>query len=282
MTPAGRSSGRILAVFAHPDDETFGAGGTLALLADTGHVVDLICATNGDEGGVADESGDHGMDPEVRLDELRCACRALGINEPVFLGYRDSGMEGWGAKPGSLSTADRDEVLARLVGEIRRLRPDVVVTFDPGGIYGHPDHVAISGLASEAYFRTAAETGGPRALYHQAIPRSAAEAWPGLEAEMVTATGGPPREPGEDERRQRARMVELARADDEISHRVDVRAVLDRKLAAFGCHASQVAGWRLDAVPRPLLETFLGEETFIRVDPPAGAGAPGTTLDAVL
>jgi LmbE family N-acetylglucosaminyl deacetylase len=76
----------LLAIFAHPDDETFSSGGVMAMAAMAGHPVWSICATNGDEGGLADERGDHAMDPEIRIRELQCACLALGVNPPIFLG----------------------------------------------------------------------------------------------------------------------------------------------------------------------------------------------------
>jgi len=134
----------LLAIFAHPDDESYGAGGVMALAATAGNPVWVLCATNGDQGGRPGEIGvDHSMDPETRREELRCACEAIGAAEPVFLGYRDSGMEGWGAPEGSLSLADPEEVVERIVAVIRRLRPAVIVTFDPGGVYGHPDHCGV-------------------------------------------------------------------------------------------------------------------------------------------
>src|ERR1035437_6021925 len=146
----------LLAIFAHPEDESCRSGGTLALAAEHGARVRVLCATNGDEGGEGAD-GDHAMDPEIRLSELRAACLALGIEAPVFLGYIDSGMEGWGPKPGSLALADPEEAIGRIVAEIRRFRPSLIITFDPGGIYGHPDPVAISLLASTAFRPAASE-----------------------------------------------------------------------------------------------------------------------------
>ena len=149
----------LLAIFAHPDDETFGAGGTMALAAAGGVPTWIVCATDGDQGGA---EGARELDPELRRGELRCAMTALGVAEPIFLGYGDSGMEGWAKPTGCLALADEEEVVERLVAVIRDLRPATVVTFDPGGIYGHPDHVAISARATVAFHRAAAEPGGPR------------------------------------------------------------------------------------------------------------------------
>jgi len=254
----------LLAVFAHPDDESFGAGGTLALAASAGIPTRLVCATNGDLGG---GDGAREMDPEVRRRELRCAASAMGIGEPIFLGYRDSGMEGWPKPAGCLALADPGEVVERVAAVIRRLRPAVVLTFDPGGIYGHPDHVAISARASAAFELVTTEPGGPRVLYHQALARSAIGRLRGMFEALAAQGGLPPREPTEDDRLQERRLAELARPDDEITTIIDVRAVLDRKLAALACHASQMSGRNWNDAPRDLLEAYLGAETFARVVP---------------
>ncbi len=183
MTSASRG---LLAIFAHPDDETFGAGGTLALAAAAGVPTWIVCATDGDLGGV---EGARELDPELRRGELRCATSALGVAEPIFLGYGDSGMEGWPKPAGCLALADEEEVVGRLVDVIGRLRPATIVTFDPGGIYGHPDHVAISARATEAFRRASAEPGGPVALYHQALSRSGLAGWGEMQAEWAALRG---------------------------------------------------------------------------------------------
>jgi LmbE family N-acetylglucosaminyl deacetylase len=263
----------LLAIFAHPDDESFGAGGTLALAAAAGNPVWVLCATNGDQGGRPGEVGvDHAMDPEIRRAELACACRELGAAEPIFLGYRDSGMEGWGAPPGSLSLAPRDEVVDRMLAVIRRLSPAVVVTFDPGGVYGHPDHVACSAAATEAYRRARAEPGGPVALYQQALPRSAVAAMrAAMEEERRRSGRADP--PTEDELRQQQAFERLARPDEEITAVIDIRPTLDRKLAALACHDSQMRGQQwTDGEHRQELERRWGQETFVRVDPPPAPG----------
>ena len=267
----------VLAIFAHPDDETFSTGGTLALVARDGGRARVVCATNGDEGGEGAD-GDHSMDPEIRRSELRAACAALGIEPPVFLGYRDSGMEGWGAKPGSLALADPEEATGRLAEEIRRFRPSVVITFDPGGIYGHPDHVAISGLASEAFRRAAAEPGGPVALYHVAIQRSFIPEMGRLMAAAATAAGEaggePAREPTADDLAQRTKFVELARPDEDFTTHVDVRPVIARKIAAMAAHASQTGEMGVDNGPPGTVDRMLGDEWFIRVVPEPSPRSP--------
>jgi len=263
----------LLAIFPHPDDESYGAGGLMALAAAAGNPVWALCVTNGDQGGRPGETGvDHSLDPQIRLDELRCACSELGIAEPIFLGYRDSGMEGWGAPEGSLALAPEDEVVGRMVEVIERLRPAVVVTFDPGGVYGHPDHVTCSARASEAYRRAAAAPGGPVALYHQAMSRSAVAAMQEAMA-MERGQSGDTTPPTEDDLRQQEAFIRLARPDEEITTRVAIGEVLDRKLAALACHESQMGGRRWDdPEARPFIEKLFAHETFVRVDP---APAPG-------
>ncbi len=280
-TPGVPGPRGLLAIFAHPDDETFGAGGVMALAATAGVRTWIVCATDGDQGGM---EGARELDPELRRGELRCAMTALGVAEPIFLGYGDSGMEGWAKPAGCLALADEEEVIERLVAVIRDLRPATVVTFDPGGIYGHPDHVAISARASEAFRRAAAEPGGPTTLYHQAISRSDLAGWGEMQAQWATLRGEEPAEPKEptaDDLLQQQRFVELARPDEDFTTHVDVRSVLDRKLAAFGCHASQVReDWSI--APREMLEAWLGRETFIRVEPPPLPGERETALRGVV
>jgi len=270
----------LLAIFAHPDDESFGVGGVLALAAARGVPTNLVCATDGDLGG---EAGARELDRELRRGELREAMAALGVPEPIFLGYRDSGMENWPRPADCLANADAEEVVGRLESVLAELRPAVVLTFDPGGIYGHPDHVTISARGTEAYRRAARRPAGPRVLYHQAIPRSGLvemgrlqEAFAALRGD---ATAAPPTE---DDLLQQRRFVELSRPDEEITTIVDVRSVLDRKLAALAAHASQMrdAGWA-DA-PREIVERFLGWETFVRVDPPPLQGERETDLRGVV
>jgi len=263
----------LLAIFAHPDDESYGAGGVMALAAAAGNKVWVLCATNGDQGGRPGEMDvDHSLDPEIRRAELACACEALGIAEPIFLGYRDSGMEGWGAPEGSLSLAPREEVVERIVAVIRRLRPAVIVTFDPGGVYGHPDHTACSATATAAYQQAATEPGGPVALYHQALPRSYIAAMrAGMEEERRRS--GDDKPPSEDDKRQQEAFEKLARPDDEITTVVPIGSVLERKIAALACHDSQMRNrpWD-DPEARAQMERMFGTETFVRVDPPLPPG----------
>jgi N-acetyl-1-D-myo-inositol-2-amino-2-deoxy-alpha-D-glucopyranoside deacetylase len=137
---------RILAAFAHPDDEAFSCAGTLARLVAEGVHVTLVCATRGEVGEISDPAlATPETLGEVREGELRAAARAMGLDDVIVLDYRDSGMAGTEENhdPRAFVNAPADAVVRRLVKIIRRERPQVVLTFDPSGGYGHPDHIAI-------------------------------------------------------------------------------------------------------------------------------------------
>ena len=182
------SSGRdltgvsILAAFAHPDDEGFGCGGTLAMLVDLGAKVTLVCATNGDVGEISDPSL---ATPEnlhiVRQQELRDAMSVTGIQDIRFLNYRDSGMDGTddNKHPNSLSQADANQVVDKLADIMHEVKPDAVITHDPSG--GASDVLqrrctSAGGIASpaDAGRHHPPAGAGPAALTLQALQRSAA------------------------------------------------------------------------------------------------------------
>lgn len=144
----------LLAVFAHPDDESFGTGGLIALRSSMGDRVALVTATRGEAGEISDPAlADRDNVGQVREAELRAAADVLGVGELTILGYRDSGMEGTddNSHPNAFASAPAEEVIARLVGIMRRLRPEVVITFDETGGYGHPDHIAANRFTTAAF-----------------------------------------------------------------------------------------------------------------------------------
>ena len=147
---------RLLACFAHPDDEAFPVGGALAAHAARGVQIRLITATRGEEGEIR-QAGSATRDTlgAVRRVELARAARILGLQDHVVLHYRDSGMAGTppNEHPQAFVNAVAEVVIERLVEEIRRFRPQVVLTFDPAGLYGHPDHIAIHEYTKEAFQR---------------------------------------------------------------------------------------------------------------------------------
>jgi len=149
--------GPLLCVTAHPDDETLGFGGTLAHYAAEGVEVYLLTATRGGAGRygdarIGDGTGRH-PGPEalgrIREDELRSAAEVLGVSGVCILGYPDGGVD----------QVDAAEAQERMAVHIREVRPQVVLTFDPFGAYGHPDHIAVSQLATAAVMAATAPTG---------------------------------------------------------------------------------------------------------------------------
>ncbi|NPV57807.1 MAG: GlcNAc-PI de-N-acetylase [Anaerolineae bacterium] len=174
----------LLAVLAHPDDETFGIGGTLAMYAQQGAQVYLVCATRG-EVGEMDSRYLEGFNSiaERREYELCCAVDKLGLRKVYFLNYRDSGMPGSpeNQHPQALTAQPVEKVAGEIASYIRKLKPQVVITFDPYGGYGHPDHIAIHNATNLAVEQAANPEFQPQGnppphqvqrLFYQVIPRT--------------------------------------------------------------------------------------------------------------
>lgn len=263
----------ILAVLAHPDDESFGLGGTLALYAQKGYDTYLICATRGEAGTVDSEHLNGFKDTaDLRTEELNRAAKILGLKEVFFLGYRDSGMPGTeeNAHPDAQINRPIDEVAGKVVKYMRELKPDVVLTFDPIGGYKHPDHIHIHRAtvlafekANEASFHP--EAGAPfkpRALYYHIFPRWFLQ-WA---TRLLPLWGKDPRKWG---RNGDIDLTDL-RADFPIHVRVDIRRVEAIKRAAGAQHASQGGGLtsnRLSLVG--IINWFFGrQENFMQAYPP--------------
>ncbi len=263
----------LLVALAHPDDESFGVGGVMARAVAEGHRVVIVCATRGEVGEISDPSlATAETLGQVREGELRAAAAALGVEDVRFLGYRDSGMVGSheNGHPDALANARAEEIVPRVVAIVREVRPDVVVTFEPGGIYGHPDHVAISRHVTAAFGLAAdpsawPERGRPHAparLYHLALPRRLA------------------REFAEDARRKGEdlpwELADMGVEDDEISAAVDVRPWLPRKLAALEAHATQRRD--IERMPPEMRERFFATEWFVLVRGADATEAKGDLL----
>ena len=145
----------LLAILAHPDDEAFGVGGTLAHCAAQGHKVYLICATKGESGKITDPSIDPNIDKgKLREQELKDSCKALGIHEPIFLGYLDSGRfeRTQHDNTKALMNVEELEIEHNLLEHMAVLQPEVMITFDPHGIYGHIDHIKMHRAATAAFW----------------------------------------------------------------------------------------------------------------------------------
>jgi LmbE family N-acetylglucosaminyl deacetylase len=233
----------LLAVLAHPDDETFGMGGTLALYARRGVSVHLICATRGEVGDVEPHylEGYQSVG-ELREDELRCAAGILGLAGVHFLDYRDSGMPGSpdNQHPQALAAAPIEEVTAKVAAYIRKLRPQVVLTFDPIGGYRHPDHIAIhqaTGMAFHAAgdpekYPGAGAPFQPEKLYYHTFPR-------GLFAWMVRLLPLVGKDPRRFGRNEDIDLLELSGEDFPVHAQINYGPVVKEKTEATACHASQ-------------------------------------------
>jgi LmbE family N-acetylglucosaminyl deacetylase len=237
----------ILSVLAHPDDESFGMGGTLALYSSRGVDVHLICATRGEAGTVdPDFLKDHPDIASLREKELRCASETLGLKSVTFLDYRDSGMAGSpdNMHPNSLVSTPLEKVTERIVVEIRRLKPQVVLTFDPVGGYHHPDHIAIHDATVQAFhasgdekqFLQAGKAFQPDKLYYNALNRRRLR-WI---VRLMRLTGADPSRVG---RNKDIDLTALARDTDTPPHvSINYRSVEHLKHNADACHASQLDG----------------------------------------
>jgi N-acetyl-1-D-myo-inositol-2-amino-2-deoxy-alpha-D-glucopyranoside deacetylase len=217
----------LLAVFAHPDDEAFSSGGTLAHYAKLGVDVTLISSTRGEAGKVTDpvlgEVTDVGALREL---ELQNACKALGINPPIFLDYHDSGRLERLRTDDPLASINADplEIEAKIKVVIENVKPQVMLTFDPHGGYGHPDHIVVHRAALAAFFSSGHLPGAPQRLFYTAFPieiarmmfNSSATPTPGLEPELYGVS------------------------EDTIAFSHDVALYLEQKMAALKAHASQV------------------------------------------
>jgi N-acetyl-1-D-myo-inositol-2-amino-2-deoxy-alpha-D-glucopyranoside deacetylase len=253
----------LLCVHAHPDDEVIATGGILARYADEGVRCAVVTCTAGERGEVRAAGVDGGQLGEVRTAELARALAVLGAGPPRLLGYRDSGPAGDGG-PGCLAGADLDEVVGRLVAHVRQLRPDVVVTYDAFGLYGHPDHVRVHRATLAAVEASAVPwlypEAGPcwqvRKLYQATVPRSLVDAGAReLAARGLLDLPDPAAGLG---------ALPLGVPDEQVTTAVDVRPWLPRKWAALAAHRTQLGpGSLLHALPDELRALVLGTEHFI-------------------
>jgi LmbE family N-acetylglucosaminyl deacetylase len=263
----------LLAVLAHPDDETFGTGGTLALYAERGMEVHLVCATRGEAGDMDADCLD-GFDSvaERRVSELRCAAGILGLSGVHFLNYRDSGMPGSedNQRPEALINAPLEEVAGHIVHYIRVLKPQVVITFDPIGGYKHPDHIAIHKATVEA-FHLAGDPDypgpsglpayQPQKLYYHIFPKGLLR-WG---VRILPFFGRDPRRFG---RNGDIDLVDLVDSGDFPAHaRIDCRDVQDKRDAASACHASQLMAPPSRGIVGRVMRLFGGKEMYMRAYP---------------
>ena len=261
----------LLAVLAHPDDESFGMGGTLALYASRGVDVHLVCATRGEVGEVAPEmlKGFNSI-AELRESELRCAAGFLGLKGVHFLDYRDSGMPGSpdNQHPQALAAQPLDEVAANVVCYIRELKPQVVLTFDPIGGYRHPDHIAIQQATVRAFEQAAnpdfaadsLPVYAPQRLYFHIFPKGLLK----FAVKFLPLVGKDPHTFGSN---GDIDLTVIAEVDFPTHARINVRSVLEKKEKAGTCHASQGGGRFGGNLVSFFQRMFNSTENFMRAYP---------------
>ena len=252
---------RIVGLFAHPDDEGFGSGGTLAMLARHGHSITIVCATNGDVGEISDPDL---ATPEtlgsVRKSELRCAMDVTGIHDIRFLDYRDSGMEGSedNKHPNALINSQPDMVINQITTILSSINPDVILTHDPTGGYGHPDHKTISSYTRKAYLEMVRrENSTKRALYYVCFPKSDFQrVW-----ETLYELGIKPPFASEN-------LNDLGTPDEEVTTIVDVGNYVDTKIASLNCHRTQIdPNGPFEQLPKTMLRDIMSTEHYQLVYP---------------
>lgn len=261
----------ILLCFAHPDDEV-GCAPFVSRYVAEGAKATLICATNGDVGDVDEQHlRDYPSIAALRLAELDCAAQAIGFTEVVTFGYRDSGMMGSAdnQNASSLWQAPLEEVTERVVEVMRRVRPQVVITFNTFGGYGHPDHIKINQATIAAFEQLQSEPEHPQKLYYTTGPRNALRA--GLVVMKLLRQD--PRKAGKNHDTDLQAAVD---AMTPITTRVPVAGFQASLWAAMRCHASQIqpSFWS-DRVGRPLIRLFLRSLPLSRVSPEVPPHASG-------
>jgi len=243
---------KLLAVFPHPDDETLGLGGTLAKYAAEGVETHLVCATRGQRGWPGPPDAYPGTEAlgRIRVDELRCAARCLGLHQVHMLDYCD----------GELDQVNRAELIAEVVSLIRRVQPQVVVSFAQEGVYGHPDHIIMAQVAAGALVCAAdASFQDPAHLPAFRVPKFYAT----VDTKKVVAgfrkAVGQLAMTVDGEKRAHVGWEEWA-----VSACLDVRAHFDAIWQAILCHQSQMPAFgSLTELPRETLQDLFAEATLV-------------------
>jgi LmbE family N-acetylglucosaminyl deacetylase len=250
---------RIAAVFAHPDDDTFGVGGSLALHAGDDLEVMAVLATSGEAGPIADPAlATRENLGAIREEEARQSYRVLGLpNARIeFLRYPDGGLAG----------VDRDQLVSRVASLLAEFRPDVMVTFGPEGVTRHDDHVTVHHVATVAFHRAREGAGGEGfgRLLHVGIPKSRIEAF----QEMQRAAGMEPFDPEEP-------FMPRGVPDQDIGVVVDCSSVWRTVYEALRAHRTQAE--ELEGFPEPALPEIFGREHYVVAWPERGPDDPVLT-----
>lgn len=253
----------LMAIFAHPDDESFGNGGTLARYTEQGVLTSLVCATRGEAGEISDPAlANRDNLGQVREQELRLACSILGISDLRFLDYVD----------GTLASVNEQEAVGKIIRTMRELKPQVVFTFGPEGVYGHPDHVAIGRWATSAFrsagdpsiypeqLRDGLQPWSPLKLYYAAPPRERFQRMGEYATQFLPDTTWVDRD-----------WTSFGVPEARITTCIDVGRYVDTKLAAIAAHQTQVMpNHPYSFLPRDILEQFFREECYVLAESQVG------------
>ncbi|MEU6171634.1 PIG-L family deacetylase [Streptantibioticus parmotrematis] len=269
----------LMAVHAHPDDEATGTGGILARYAAEGIRTVLVTCTDGGcgdgPGGVKPDAPEHDAAAVVamRRQELEASCDVLKVAHLETLDYADSGMMGWAANdaPGSFWRTPVAEAATRLAELMRRYRPDVVVTYDKNGFYGHPDHIQANRITTAALDMI---DWTPK-VYWTTAPRSMMQRF----GEAMREFDADWQEPDPAEA---AAMAEIGLPDEEITTWVDVTDFGAQKFDALAAHASQGENIFFLKMGQKRFMDLMGVETFVRVRDTTDAAVPENDLFAGL
>lgn len=258
---------KLLCVLAHPDDESLGMGGTIARYASEGVETYLVTATHGERGWFGDEKDNPGLEAlgKIREAELLCACETLGFREVCFLDYID----------GDLDQAPPGEAVAQIVSHVRRVKPDIVITFAPDGAYGHPDHIAICQFTTAAvmcaadaeYADTSKDPHRISKLYYMAWPGGKWDAYQSAFGDLVMHVDGIDR---------RA----IPWPDWAVTTVIDTSDYWSTVWKAVSCHKSQLPAYgQLEHLPETQHKGLWGTQEYYRVFSTVNGGrAPETDL----
>jgi len=234
----------LLAVFAHPDDEAFSIGGTLTRYASEGCDVYLVTATRGEAGQIADPALASAANlPYVREQELRCACEVYGIHPPLFLDYID----------GQLAVVNQGQAVGKLVRIIRQLRPHVLITYGPDGIYGHYDHIAVHRWASIAFDLAADPQCFPERSPTACAPHQIGKLYWSVAPDELVAMMSHDGKPAS-VMMDGVPFAMIGYPRERITTWVDISRHLDAKLRGLLCHATQFDARNAGEEERRMLE----------------------------
>ena len=267
----------LIFVGAHPDDESISVGATLAHYAAEGVKVYYICATRGEVGQANPEKmKGYSTLSELRCDELQSAAQVLGLTDVIHLGYRDSGMSGWedNKHPLALVSVPLEQVVGRIVVIFRKLKPDIVITFDPIGGYRHPDHIVTHNATVKAFYAASdkkqyTESGlsfQPQKLYFNVTPRRILR----MEVKVLSFLGKDMHRYG---RNRNLDLADIAKVNFPVHAviRPTKKAVQARDKAIL-CHASMINGSSSRPSIFNLVTGLFGyREYYMRAYPPVNS-----------